>query len=274
MTKLIIHLVSDSSVQTAKYAANSALAQFATIRPKLYHWPMIRNLELLKEVLNKIDSKHGMVLYTIADQELRKTLMKFCYELKIPCISIIGKIIKEVSAFSGIEIEKEQSYRYKFDKTYFDTVNAIDYAIRHDDGQMLSELAEADVILIGPSRTSKTPTSVYLAYNGLKTANIPYVYSCPFPDFLEKVTEQLVVGLVINPNRLIQIREARMNLLQINENTNYTDFKIVQEECLEVKRICQQKNWPVIDVSTKSIEETAALIMKIYYNQKKTIYAK
>ncbi|MFY9589239.1 pyruvate, water dikinase regulatory protein [Rickettsia endosymbiont of Halotydeus destructor] len=274
MTKLIIHLVSDSSVQTAKYAANSALVQFTTIKPKLYHWPMIRNLELLNEVLSKINSKQGMVLYTIADPELRKTLMKFCYELKIPCISVIGKIIKEVSAFSGIEIEKEQSYNYKFDKTYFDTVNAIDYAIRHDDGQMVNELSEADVILIGPSRTSKTPTSVYLAYNGLKTANIPYVYNCPFPDFLEKITEQLVVGLVINPTRLIQIREARMTLLQINENNNYTDFKIVQAECLAVKKICDQKNWPVIDVSTKSIEETSALIMKIYYNQKKTIYKK
>jgi regulator of PEP synthase PpsR (kinase-PPPase family) len=268
MTKLIIHLVSDSSVQTAKYAANSALAQFTSIKPKLYHWPMIRKLELLNEVLSKIESKHGIVLYTIADQELRKALTKFCYELKIPCVSVIGKIIKEMSVFSGIEIEKEQNYNYKFDKTYFDTLNAIDYAIRHDDGQMLNELSEADIILIGPSRTSKTPTSVFLAYNGLKAPNIPYVYNCPFPDFIEKDIEQLVVGLVINPNRLIEIREARLNLLQINENKSYTDFNIVQRECLEVRKICDQRNWPVIDVSTRSIEETAALIMRIYYNRK------
>lgn len=274
MTKLIIHLVSDSSIQTVKYAANSALAQFASIKPKLYHWPMIRNIELLKEVLNKIELKHGIILYTIADQELRKILMKFCYELKIPCISVIGKIIKEMSAFSGIEIEKEQNYSYKFDKTYFETLNAIDYAIRHDDGQMLNEFTEADIILIGPSRASKTPTSIYLAYNGLKTANVPYISNRPFPDFLEKIENQLVVGLVINPSRLIEIREARLNLLQINENTNYTDFKTIQDECLEVKRLCQQKNWPVIDITTKSIEETSALIMRIYYNQRKNVYKK
>ena len=173
-----------------------------------------------------------------------------------------------MSVFSGIEIEKEQNYNYKFDKTYFDTLNAIDYAIRHDDGQMLNELPFADIILIGPSRTSKTPTSVFLAYNGLKAANIPYVYNCPFPDFIEKDIDQLVVGLVINPNRLIEIREARLNLLQINENKSYTDFNIVQKECLEVKKICGQRNWSVIDVSTRSIEETAALIMRIYYNRK------
>jgi len=268
MNKLVIHLVSDTSVQAVKYVANSALEQFAKIDTKLYHWPMIRNTQLLNEVLNKIKIKPGMVLYTISDPELRKILTRFCYNLKIPCISVIGKIVKEISAFFGIGVEGSLGYNYKFDENYFDKVHAIDYTLRHDDGQLVNELEEADIILIGPSRTSKTPTSVYLAYNGFKTANVPYVYNCPFPDYLEKATNQVIIGLIINPTQLIEIRENRMNLLQINENTNYTDFKIVQEECLQVKRICKQYDWPIIDVSRRSIEETAALVMKIYYDRK------
>ena len=130
---------------------------------------------------------------------------------------------------------------------------------------------EADIILIGPSRTSKTPTSVYLAYNGFKTANIPFVHGCPFPDFLPKMNNPVIFGLIINPNRLIEIRESRMNFLQVKETSNYTDIKIVQDECLQIKRICVQNDWKTIDVSQRSIEETAAIIMRAYYEHKKRL---
>ncbi|XVN42422.1 MAG: pyruvate, water dikinase regulatory protein [Candidatus Rickettsia vulgarisii] len=272
MKRLTVHLVSDSSIQTAKYVANTALLQFSKIEPKLYHWPMIRNTSLLKEVLNKIHDKPGIVLYTILDPGVRKGLTKFCYSLKIPCISVIGKIVKEISVYLGIETEENLRYGQEFDESYFDKIHAIDYTFRHDDGQMVNELDKADIILVGPSRTSKTPTSVYLAYNGFKTANVPYIHGYPFLSLLEKVTNQLVVGLTINPTRLIEIRETRLNSLQVpTDDTSYTDYKIVQEECMQVKLICEQKGWEVIDVSRRSIEETAALIMKKYYDRKKIV---
>ena len=129
---------------------------------------------------------------------------------------------------------------------YFDKVDAIEYSLRHDDGQILDDLEEADIILIGPSRTSKTPTSVYLSYNGFKTANIPLVSGCPFPDILPKMNNPVIFGLIINPGRLVEIRESRMNLLQVTENSNYTDIKTIQDECRQVKRICYENNWKVI----------------------------
>jgi regulator of PEP synthase PpsR (kinase-PPPase family) len=149
-----------------------------------------------------------------------------------------------------------------------DRINiAIDYALRHDDGQMVNDLECADIILIGPSRTSKTPTSLYLACNGFKTANIPYVQGCILPNNLIELTKPLIIGLVISPTRLVEIRETRMMLLQINNDTNYTDLNIIKDECLQIKRICEKHKWQVIDVSRRSIEETAALISKIYYTR-------
>ena len=269
MHKVIIHLISDSSGQTVKHAAKSALAQFGNIESKEYHWLVVRNKELLKEVLEKIREKPGIILYTISNEELRNILKEFCRKTKIPCISVIGKIVKEISAFMGVGPEGSLGYTSKFDDSYFDKVEAIDYALRHDDGQQTKGLEEADIILVGPSRTSKTPTSVYLAYNGFKTANIPFVHGQKLPDILDKVDYPLIVGLIINPSRLVEIREARMNLLQVKEANSYTDLNVAQEECTQVKRICQIKKWPVIDVSRRSIEETAAMVMKFYYDHKK-----
>lgn len=268
MKKVIIHLVSDCSGQTVKHAAKSSLAQFIDIESKEYHWSLIRNERALNEVLAKIKKKPGITLYTMSNPELRDILRKFCRDLKIPCISIIGRVIKEISTFLGVNVEDSLSYNYRFDESYFDKVEAIDYTLRHDDGQLANELTKSDIILIGPSRTSKTPTSVYLAYNGFKTANVPYIYGCPFPDHLHSINA-LIVGLVISPARLIEIRKTRLNALQVVENSSYTDIKIVQEECLQVRRICRQYGWPVIDVSRRSIEETAAAVMKFYYDRKK-----
>jgi len=270
MKKLTIHLISDGSGQTVKYVAKTSLAKFSDIEVKKYHWPMVRTEEMLEEVFTKIKSKPGLVLYTIYDDYLRQKLKDFCFKNKVPCISAVSKIINKISEYVGIGVDDNiAGYTNKFDENYFDKVDAIDYSLRHDDGQIIDGLEDADIILIGPSRTSKTPTSVYLAYNGFKTANIPYVHNCPFPDFLKTLRNPLIFGLVINPAILIEIRENRLNFLQVKESMDYTDIKIVQEECREVKRMCAENNWQVIDVSRKSIEETAAIIMKIYYENKK-----
>ncbi len=269
MKKLIIHLISESSGQTVKHAANTALSKFVDIDVKKYHWPMTRNESLLEEVFKKIKEKPGIILYTISNNILRDRLKKFCLEMKIPCVSVVSKIVNEISAYLGVGAEDNIGFDNKFDETYFDKVEAIEYSLKHDDGQILEDLEEADIILIGPSRTSKTPTSVYLAYNGFKTANIPFVYDCPFPDILNSLKKPVIFGLIINPSRLIEIRESRMNLLHVSESSNYTDVKIVQEECRHVRKMCAINSWQVIDVSRRSIEETAAIIMKYYYEHKK-----
>jgi regulator of PEP synthase PpsR (kinase-PPPase family) len=191
--------------------------------------------------------------------------------MKIPCVSVVSKIVREISDYLGTNADIGAGYTNKFDETYFDKVDAIEYSLRHDDGQALDDLEDADIILIGPSRTSKTPTSIYLAYNGFKTANIPLIHNCAFPDFLPRMNHPVIVGLLINPGRLIEIRESRMNLLQVKEASNYTDIKIAQDECRQAKRLCIDNNWKTIDVSMRSIEETAAIIMKYYYEQKKRI---
>jgi len=269
MKKLIIHLVSESSGQTVKHAANNALAKFGDIEVKKYHWPMTRNENLLDEVFKKVRKKPGVVLYTISNDILKDKLKRLCFELKMPCVSVVSKIVNEISHYLGVVVDDNVGFNNKFDETYFDKVEAIEYSLKHDDGQILEDLEEADIILIGPSRTSKTPTSVYLAYNSFKTANIPFIYSFPFPLIIESLKNPVIFGLIINPSRLIEIRESRMHLLQVNESSDYTDIKIVQEECREVRRLCSKNNWQVIDVSRRSIEETAAVIMKHYYEHKK-----
>jgi regulator of PEP synthase PpsR (kinase-PPPase family) len=268
MKKLYIHLISDSSGQTVKNAAKSAMLQFANINAKEYYWPMIRNKTLLDEVIKKIQEKPGIVLYTISNKDLRYHLAKTCYELKIPCVSVISRVVREISKFLGIDADESYEYSARLDESYFDKVCAIDYTLRHDDGQMTNELEDADIILIGPSRTSKTPTSVYLSYNGFKTANVPYVHGCVVPESIYHLKKPLIVGLVINPSRLVELRETRVQILSMPQGTSYTDIQIVQEECLDVKRICRTNKWQVIDVSRKSIEETAATIIKFYYDRK------
>ncbi|RTK92332.1 MAG: kinase/pyrophosphorylase [Rickettsiales bacterium] len=265
MKKLIIHLISESSGQTVKHTADTALTKFSDVEVKKYHWPMIRNQKMLEEVLKKIKLKPGIVLYTISSEIIRNDLKRFCYEKKIPCISVVSRIVNEISKYLGTNADSGVVYNNKFDESYFDKVDAIEYTLRHDDGQTFDDLDEADIILIGPSRTSKTPTSIYLAYNGFKTANIPFVYNCPFPEFLPTMNNSLIFGLLINPMRLIEIRESRMNLLQVKESSDYTDIKTVQDECREVRKLCSKNNWKTIDVTMRSIEETAAIIMKAYY---------
>lgn len=269
MKKLTIHLLSESSGQTVKHAANTALAKFSDIEIKKYHWPMTRNEKILEEVFEKVKRKPGVVLYTISNDNLRRKLKQFCFEQKLPCVSVVSEIVKNISDYLGVRQDRFLGYSEKFDDSYFDKVEAIDFSLRHDDGQLIEDIEYADIVLIGPSRTSKTPTSVYLAYNGFKTANVPYIHNIPFPDRLYKLKGPIVFGLTIFPSRLIEIRESRMNLLQTSESSNYTDPEIVQQECRQVRRICAQQGWHAIDVSRRSIEETAALIMKQYYEIKK-----
>jgi regulator of PEP synthase PpsR (kinase-PPPase family) len=265
--KLVIHLISERSGQSVRHISDTVLAKFSKIDVKRYYWPMIKNEKMLEDALDSIRKKPGMVLYTIANSALRKILKKNCYELKIPCISAVSRIVQEISDYVGITAD-EISVDNKFDDKYFSKVDAIDYTLKHDDGKTYEDLESADIILIGASRTSKTPTSIYLAYNGFKTANIPYIYNFPFPTEIENLKNPIIFGLLINPSRLIEIRENRVNLLNMKDIQNYTDIEIIQEESRQVKSLCMKNSWKIIDVSMKSIEETAAIIMREFYAYK------
>ena len=267
MKTIIVHLISEVSGQTVKHAADTALSKFSGIEVKKYHWPMVKSVSTLDGIIETIKQKPGIVLYTISNDELRKNLKKVCYELKLPCISVVSKIVQEIEDYAGVEAD-DVAFRNKFDEDYFEKVEAIDYTLRHDDGQFLSGVEEADIVLFGPSRASKTPTSIYLAYNGFKVANIPYVNQELFPEQVIYLKKPIVFGLLINPSRLIEIRENRMKALNSNSYTDYTDIKKVQEECRSVRQLCAQNSWKVIDVSSRSIEETAAIIMRDYYANK------
>lgn len=269
MKNLTMHLISESSGQSVRHASNTALAKFSHVNVKKYHWPMTRNIEMLETVLQKIKVKPGVILYTISDAKIRKKLKEFSFKQKLPCISVVSHIVKEIAEYIDQRADAAIEYNRKFDESYFDKVEAIDFSLNHDDGQRLSDLEAADIILIGPSRTSKTPTSVYLSYNGFKTANVPLIDGCSFPDILPNLKKPVIFGLTINPARLAEIRESRMHLLNISETTNYTALETIRQECRQLKKICVENNWQIIDVSMRSIEETAAIIMKAYYEHKK-----
>ena len=269
MKNLVIHLVSESSGQTVRHAASTAVSRFNNLKAKTYQWPMVRNVEMLKEVFETIKKKPGVVLYTISNDVLCEELKSFCFGIKIPAISVVSTIVKEISEYMSVDVAEGYTNTNKFDDTYFDKVEAIEYTLNHDDGNEIEGINEADIVLIGPSRTSKTPTSIYLAYNGFKIANIPLVHGHDLPQILYETKGVVIVGLIINPSRLVEIRENRMNLLCAKENSNYTDVKIIQEECRQTRMLCRENNWKIIDVSTRSIEESAAIIMKNYYEEKK-----
>lgn len=269
MKQFNLHLISDSSGQTAQNVSKAALMQFSDVKANKYIWPMIRYQTQLEEVFIGLEKNPGIVLYTIADRNIRNQLKQFCLQKRIPCISIIGKLIKEMTAYIGVSSDSEIIDHHIMDEDYFEKVNAIDFALRHDDGQSTNNLNEADIILVGASRTSKSPTCVYLSYNGYKAANVPFIYGQALPDNLFTLTKPLIVGLTINPERLVEIRQNRIMSLNQDNRSSYVDFNKVQEECAYAKRLFGQNSWPVIDVTHRSIEETSACIIKIYCERKR-----
>jgi regulator of PEP synthase PpsR (kinase-PPPase family) len=211
----------------------------------------------------KIIEKPGMVLYTIREEALKNMLSKFCSEIGVPCIPVIDPIINEFKSYFNLEVSSNKNTR--LNGVYFDKVEAINFSLNHDDGQSMETLFEADIILVGASRSSKTPTAVYLAYNGYKIANVPYVLGLPLPEDLILLKNKFIVGLAINPVRLAEIRYNRLIEMQSDLNSDYINIAQVSKECKEVRKIFAENNWPVVDVTAKSIEEISAEIIKLYY---------
>lgn len=263
MTDLVhIHLVSDATGETVHNVVRACMVQFEDVRHQTHQWPLVRTQRRLQRVLTEIAARPGPVLYTLVDADLQPLLIEGCHQLQVPCIPVLDPVIRALAAYFGSESSAEPGRQHALDNDYFERIAAMDFVMAHDDGQIGNHLARADVILVGVSRTSKTPTCIYLANRGIKAANIPFVPNCPLPDILDSDDAPLVVGLTKDPEALVQIRRNRLRQLHSDDSTDYTDIEAVAAEVDAARKLCRRKGWPIIDVSRRSIEETAAAIMQ------------
>lgn len=259
-----LHLVSDATGETLITVARAAAAQYANVTPVEHVYPLVRSRSQLDRVLHEIEEFPGVVLYTLLDDELTTRLEAKCGELSLPCRSILGPVLRVFESYLGAESTHRVGAQHTLNADYFRRIDALNYAMMHDDGQQMDELERADVVLVGVSRTSKTPTSIYLANRGVKTANVPLVPGVAVPPQLEALTKPLVVGLYASPERIVQIRQNRLLGLKAHrEDDQYIDRVAVAEEIAYSRRLCAKREWPLIDVTRRSIEETAAAVMAL-----------
>jgi regulator of PEP synthase PpsR (kinase-PPPase family) len=259
-----LHLVSDATGETLITVARAAAAQYASVAPIEHIYPLVRTEKQLERVITEIEAAPGIVLYTMLDPTLAERLQGKCREFSIPCLSILDPVLGLFQSYLGAESARRVGAQHTLNAEYFKRIDALNYTMLHDDGQHTDDLEHADVVLTGVSRTSKTPTSIYLANRGVKTANVPLVPNVPVPAQLERLTAPLVVGLTASPERIVQIRQNRLLGLNAHrEDDLYVDRQAVAEEIAFSRRLCAKHNWPIIDVTRRSIEETAAAVMAL-----------
>ncbi len=261
-----LYLISDATGVTLQGMARACLAQFEDIDPVERFWPLVRSEKQLERVIEDIADNPGPVLFTLMDKEQRKRLERACRELHVPCIPVMDHIIKGLSAYTGLPSKGIPGLQHALDDKYFKRMDAVDFALSFDDGQSYEGIDEADVILVGVSRTSKTPTCIFLARQGVKAANIPDVPGIPIPDKGLNMRGPVFVGLTENPDRLIHLRKNRLKADtndQHHDNNTYLDPERVEAEILEARKFFTRQGWPVIDVTRRSVEETAAEILVI-----------
>jgi regulator of PEP synthase PpsR (kinase-PPPase family) len=259
-----LHLVSDATGETLITVARAAAAQYTKVAPVEHIYPLVRSHKQLDRVLAEIEASPGIVLYTLLDAELTARLEEKCREFGVPYLSILGPVLRLFQSYLGAETSAKVGAQHTLNAEYFKRIDALNYTMLHDDGQHVDDLEHADVVLVGISRTSKTPTSIYLANRGVKTANVPLVPGMPVPSALEQLREPLVVGLTASPERIVQIRQNRLLGLKAERaNDLYVDREAVAEEVAISRRLCARHNWPLIDVTRRSIEETAAAVLAL-----------
>lgn len=259
-----LHLVSDATGETLITVARAAAAQYASVSPIEHIYPLVRSQKQLDRALFEIENAPGVVLYTLLDRELADRLEDKCRDLSVPFLSVLGPVLNLFQAYLGTETARRAGAQHTLNADYFKRIDALNYTMLHDDGQHVDDLEHADVVLIGVSRTSKTPTSIYLANRGIKTANVPLVPGVPEPAQLAQLGKPLVIGLYASPERIVQIRENRLLGLRAHKDDDrYIDRMAVAEEVAFSRRLCARHNWPTIDVSRRSIEETAAAVLAL-----------
>ncbi len=259
-----LHLVSDATGETLITVARAAAAQYASVSPVEHMHPLVRTHKQLDRVLAEIENAPGIVLYTLLDDELTERLEKTCRELGLPYLSILGPVLNLFQSYLGGESSHRVGAQHTLNAEYFKRIDALNYTMLHDDGQHIADMEQADVVLVGVSRTSKTPTSIYLANRGVKTANFPLVPGMLVPAELEALGQPLVVGLTASPERIVQIRQNRLLGLRAEHDADdYVDRQAVAAEIAAARKLCGKHNWPIIDVTRRSIEETAAEVMAL-----------
>src|SRR5688572_25292216 len=263
MTRLHLHLLSDSTGETLENIAKAGLAQFDGVETIKHFWPMVRSEGHLDRVMLEIAQRPGLIIYTLVNSDVRRKLEARCGALGLPSVAALDPVIEALQRLLGQQAKARPGRQHMLDAAYFARVEAIQFTIAHDDGVGADDWEEADIVLAGVSRTSKTPTSIYLANRGYKVANIPLVPESPPPATLYSLRHPMVVGLTTNPDRLIQIRRNRLLSLNQAPETDYVDSDAVASELAFARRMFADNGWPVIDVTRRSIEETALAIVKL-----------
>lgn len=265
MTIHHMHLVSDATGETVNSVARACVVQFERIDPIEHVWTLIRTRGQLDKVLEGIRENPGPVLFTIVNNDLRSALVDGCRTIGVPCLSVLEPLIHSLAAYFNVAISGRPGLQHALDAEYFDRIEAMNFSLAHDDGQLAGDLNDADVIICGVSRTSKTPTCIYLANRGIKAANVPVVPDCPLPDELLHANRPLIIGLTKDPARLVQVRRNRLRMISGGDQaTDYVDLDSVRREVAFARKLFSKYGWPVIDVSRRSIEETAAAILTHY----------
>ena len=261
-----VYLVSDSTGETLDRIFLALKAQFKNIEYKVHQYSFTRTENQILKIIDICKKKKNtIILYTIVDTKLTKYLTVITEKEKIPCFGVLGDLMLSFSKLHNQEASHIPSGQHILNKEYYERIEAIQFTMNHDDGKLIKDINKSDVILLGVSRTSKTPTSIYLANRGYKTSNIPLVNQNSLPIILKKNPKLIcIVGLTTEPERLVDIRKNRINTLKGKENTSYTSFEKISKEIIEAKKLFKKYNWPTVDVTRKSVEETAASVIKIY----------
>nr|CDP79274.1 Putative pyruvate, phosphate dikinase regulatory protein [Bartonella schoenbuchensis] len=257
-----LYMISDATGETLISAARAVASQYTMYQAIEHLYPMIRNKTQLQKILDEIQEEPGIVLYTIIDEEMKQLLSKVCAKIGTPCVAILDPVLNAFQSYLGTPTNLRASAQHGLNADYFRRIEALNFTIDHDDGQSPDSILDADVILVGISRTSKTPTSIYLANRGIKTANIPLIPGIDLPQTLLEEKNVLVVGLIASAERISHIRQNR-DLGEGFAIENYTDRTSIARELIYAKRIYERFGWPIIDVTRRSIEETAAAVFKL-----------
>jgi regulator of PEP synthase PpsR (kinase-PPPase family) len=259
-----LHLVSDSTGETLIAASRAAAAQYQGVASIEHVYPLVRTPSQLDRIIGEIENAPGIVLFTLVDPDLSQRLEASCEASGSPCLSVLGPILTLFKSYLGQSSTPRAGAQHMLNADYFKRIDALNFSMMNDDGQLPENLEHADIVLLGVSRTSKTPTSIYLANRGYKTANVPVVPHVPLPPALESLRRPLIVGLIASPERIIQIRQNRLLSLNAHSQTEYVDRVAVAEEIAASRRLFAEKGWPTIDVTRRSIEETAAAILDLF----------
>ena len=263
---LHIHLVSDSTGETVHQITRACVAQFSNVRTTEHVWTLVRSHNHVDAVFAGVDRNPGVLLMSVVDEALRVDFERRCTERGIPHVSVLDPVVDLLGRILGKPMRNRPGGQRQLDTAYFDRMAAVDFAVRHDDGLNMSELHDADILLVGVSRTSKTPTSMYLAHRGYKVANYALVPGVPFPAHYIDRLKLFVVGLTNDPKRLSVVRKTRQIAQSDESNVTYTDLERITEEVRDARRLFARNQWPVIDVTRRSVEETAAAVIQLYTN--------